>query len=250
MVFDAHDRAFALFKVTCGRGIYDNMKAAVETVFVGKNRLYNHRFLHQRQGISTANDQHRACSMCMVARRSSPMERPFQVATMPIQSASKSVKLVQGSARTACAPSRLHNNQSRRGSGQGCRTRDPQQASGAPAHRLSRQPPAAGRQSPSVGPRQGKIRKKAGRLATNTVPQGYRVTTVMLPYRVSALSPPQRPPPKPPSPHLVERFTHTEVARRLRCNYADSNLELKPSAHSTASRERDRSHGDASGMAA
>ena len=41
MVFDAHDRAFALFKGTCGRGIYDNMKTAVETVFVGKNRLYN-----------------------------------------------------------------------------------------------------------------------------------------------------------------------------------------------------------------
>ena len=35
MVFDAHDRAFALFKGTCGRGIYDNMKTAVETVFVG-----------------------------------------------------------------------------------------------------------------------------------------------------------------------------------------------------------------------
>ena len=43
MVFDAHDRAFALFKGTCGRGIYDNMKTAVETVFVGKDRLYNRR---------------------------------------------------------------------------------------------------------------------------------------------------------------------------------------------------------------
>jgi hypothetical protein len=32
-------------KGTCGRGIYDNMKTAVETVFVGKNRLYNRRFL-------------------------------------------------------------------------------------------------------------------------------------------------------------------------------------------------------------
>ena len=30
MVFDAHDRAFALFKGTCARGIYDNMKTAVE----------------------------------------------------------------------------------------------------------------------------------------------------------------------------------------------------------------------------
>jgi transposase len=45
MVFDAHDRAFALFKGTCGRGIYDNMKTAVETIFVGKERLYNRRFL-------------------------------------------------------------------------------------------------------------------------------------------------------------------------------------------------------------
>src|ERR1700687_2026041 len=45
MVFDAHDRAFALFKGACGRGIYDNMKTAVETIFVGKNRLYNRRFL-------------------------------------------------------------------------------------------------------------------------------------------------------------------------------------------------------------
>src|ERR1700729_3003067 len=45
MVFDAHDRAFALFKGTCRRGIYDNMKTAVETIFVGKGRLYNRRFL-------------------------------------------------------------------------------------------------------------------------------------------------------------------------------------------------------------
>jgi transposase len=45
MVFDAHDRAFALFKGACRRGIYDNMKTAVETVFIGKDRLYNRRFL-------------------------------------------------------------------------------------------------------------------------------------------------------------------------------------------------------------
>src|SRR5213596_3013022 len=45
MVFDAHDRAFALFRGACGRGIYDNMKTAVETIFVGKQRLYNRRFL-------------------------------------------------------------------------------------------------------------------------------------------------------------------------------------------------------------
>src|SRR5690606_15573818 len=45
MVFDAHDRAFAFFKGACTRGIYDNMKTAVETIFVGKERLYNRRFL-------------------------------------------------------------------------------------------------------------------------------------------------------------------------------------------------------------
>src|SRR6516165_3416516 len=44
MVFDAHDRAFAFFKGTCARGIYDNMKTAVETIFIGKNRLFNRRF--------------------------------------------------------------------------------------------------------------------------------------------------------------------------------------------------------------
>ena len=44
MVFDAHDRAFAFFKGTCSRGIYDNMKTAVETVFLGKDRKFNRRF--------------------------------------------------------------------------------------------------------------------------------------------------------------------------------------------------------------
>jgi hypothetical protein len=44
MVFDAHDRAFAFFKGTCSRGIYDNMKTAVETVFIGKDRKFNRRF--------------------------------------------------------------------------------------------------------------------------------------------------------------------------------------------------------------
>src|SRR6266581_3464158 len=45
MVFDAHSRAFAFFKGTCTRGIYDNMKTAIETVFIGKDRQYNRRFL-------------------------------------------------------------------------------------------------------------------------------------------------------------------------------------------------------------
>jgi transposase len=44
MVFDAHDKAFAFFKGTCTRGIYDNMKTAVDAVFVGKDRQFNRRF--------------------------------------------------------------------------------------------------------------------------------------------------------------------------------------------------------------
>jgi len=44
MVFDAHDRAFAFFGGACERGIYDNMKTAVDAVFVGKRRTFNRRF--------------------------------------------------------------------------------------------------------------------------------------------------------------------------------------------------------------
>ncbi|MGN6095276.1 MAG: Mu transposase domain-containing protein, partial [Bosea sp. (in: a-proteobacteria)] len=36
---------FAFFKGACTRGIYDNMKTAVETIFVGKERAYNRRFM-------------------------------------------------------------------------------------------------------------------------------------------------------------------------------------------------------------
>jgi transposase len=45
MVFDAHERAFQLFGGSARRGIYDNMKTAVDTVFVGKKRVFNRRFL-------------------------------------------------------------------------------------------------------------------------------------------------------------------------------------------------------------
>ena len=45
MVFDAHNRAFAFFRGTCTRGIYDNMKTAVQAVFIGKDRLFNRCFL-------------------------------------------------------------------------------------------------------------------------------------------------------------------------------------------------------------
>ena len=45
MVFDAHDRAFAFFKGAAKCGIYDNMKTAVDGIFVGKERVCNRRFL-------------------------------------------------------------------------------------------------------------------------------------------------------------------------------------------------------------
>ena len=45
MLFDAHARGFAFFGGVPLRGIYDNMKTAVTTVFVGKERVFNRRFL-------------------------------------------------------------------------------------------------------------------------------------------------------------------------------------------------------------
>jgi hypothetical protein len=45
MVFDAHWRAFELWGGIPKRGIYDNLKTAVELIFTGKERKYNRRFL-------------------------------------------------------------------------------------------------------------------------------------------------------------------------------------------------------------
>src|SRR6202167_6128862 len=45
LVFDAHDKAFLFYGGVCRRGIYDNMKTAVEAIFIGKARQYNRRFL-------------------------------------------------------------------------------------------------------------------------------------------------------------------------------------------------------------
>jgi transposase len=44
MVFDAHDKAFVFFGGACQRGIYDNMKTAVDAIFIGRERKYNRRF--------------------------------------------------------------------------------------------------------------------------------------------------------------------------------------------------------------
>ena len=45
MVLEAHNRAFAFFGGVPARLIYDNLKTVVDTVFTGKERKFNRRFL-------------------------------------------------------------------------------------------------------------------------------------------------------------------------------------------------------------
>lgn len=45
MVLDAHSRAFAFFGGVPARLIYDNLKAVVDAVYIGKERRFNRRFL-------------------------------------------------------------------------------------------------------------------------------------------------------------------------------------------------------------
>jgi len=45
MVFDAHNRAFAFFGGVPERMVYDNPKTIVQTIFAGKERQFNRRFL-------------------------------------------------------------------------------------------------------------------------------------------------------------------------------------------------------------
>ena len=45
MVMDAHNRAFAFFGGVPARLIYDNLKAVVDTIYTGKERQFNRRFL-------------------------------------------------------------------------------------------------------------------------------------------------------------------------------------------------------------
>ena len=44
MLFDAHTRSFAALGGVARRGIYDNMKTAVDKVNKGKGRVVNQRF--------------------------------------------------------------------------------------------------------------------------------------------------------------------------------------------------------------
>ena len=48
MVFDAHARAFETLGGVTRRGIYDNMKTAVDAVLTGKERRFNSRFQEMR----------------------------------------------------------------------------------------------------------------------------------------------------------------------------------------------------------
>ncbi|NCX23148.1 MAG: IS21 family transposase, partial [Betaproteobacteria bacterium] len=48
MLFDAHTRAFSAFGGVPKRGIYDNMKTAIDTVFIGKERKFNRRFMEMQ----------------------------------------------------------------------------------------------------------------------------------------------------------------------------------------------------------
>ena len=41
MVFNAHDRASSFFRGACTRGIYDNLKMAVDAILVGRERARN-----------------------------------------------------------------------------------------------------------------------------------------------------------------------------------------------------------------
>jgi hypothetical protein len=45
MVFDAHNRAFTFFGGVPLRMVYDNLKAVVEAILVGKKRRFNRRFM-------------------------------------------------------------------------------------------------------------------------------------------------------------------------------------------------------------
>ena len=45
MVLDAHIKAFNFFGGACRRGIYDNLKTVVTKVLMGKDRVFNRRFL-------------------------------------------------------------------------------------------------------------------------------------------------------------------------------------------------------------
>src|SRR5436190_10449058 len=80
MLFDAHDKAFAFYRGACERGIYDNMKTAVDAIFVGKERLFNRRRSTGDRLAPSASSSacplfHRGLSPKKLAQRITPSHR-------------------------------------------------------------------------------------------------------------------------------------------------------------------------------
>src|SRR3954471_20924332 len=100
MVFDAHDRAFVFFKGACQRGIYDNMKTAVETIFAGRERAYNRRTADVQPLPRRPGRLHAGVGLGEGAGRESGRAR----ARALLHSASAGEEL-RGAERLACRPS-------------------------------------------------------------------------------------------------------------------------------------------------
>ena len=70
LVFDAHDKAFAFYGGVCRRGIYDNMKTAVEAIHIGKAGSRNRRLAKDfEQTIASATAWLFVASVQLFARR-------------------------------------------------------------------------------------------------------------------------------------------------------------------------------------
>jgi len=98
MVLDAHDRAFAFLKGACTRGIYDNLRTAVEAVFTGKERHYNRRYLKM---CSHYLVQPVACTPASGWVEPARCHR-FETAGEGVRSRTKSGWCESGSSRPAC----------------------------------------------------------------------------------------------------------------------------------------------------
>lgn len=63
MLFDAHARAFTAFGGVARRGIYDNMKTALDRVGRGKERDINPRFYAMSFAATTASSRSSATGL-------------------------------------------------------------------------------------------------------------------------------------------------------------------------------------------
>jgi hypothetical protein len=83
LVFDAHDKAFQFYGGVCRRGIYDNMKTAVEAIFVGKpptSRRDQLRLNRRRRRRGLGNAQSDAAATPPThARQNSGADTPLRI---------------------------------------------------------------------------------------------------------------------------------------------------------------------------